>query len=380
MNIITGRKHYAREYHYRQEALCKLHLLCAAIVSKFMFAICKLLASYTCPQGSMAQEHFLHYQHCEIDKNQILGHGAYGFVCKAKCDQLPCVAKIIHSTILDPRDPGSAKIVQQFEQECVFLANIRHPHIVQYLGVTRDPNSGLQVLLMEKLDENLTSMLERSQKPMAYFIQVDICRDIALAIAFLHSNRIIHRDLSSNNVLMIAGRRAKVTDFGMSKLAGEAPSRTRLTACPGTQAYMPPEALDEPPRYTKKLDCFSQGVLMIQVCTRLWPEPGSRTHDVPFPASPTGMTKVPVLETERRKAHIDKIDSNHPLLPIALDCIQYNETRRPSSEELCQRLNTLKESTEYLESMQKVENTIAELEREKAWEVARTLQLQGMIQ
>ena len=183
---------------------------------------------------------------------------------------------------------------------------------------------------------------------------------------------------------MIAGSRAKVTDFGMSKLADAAPSRTPLTTCPGTQAYMPPEALDEPPRYTKKLDCFSEGVLIIQVCTRLWPEPGPSTQAIPFPASPTGMTKIPVLELERRKAHIDKINPNHPLLPIALDCIQYDEIRRPSSEELCWRLMTLKESIDYSESVQKVENTVAELEREindmKAREAASALQLQDTIQ
>ena len=69
-----------------------------------------------------------------------------------------------------------------------------------------------------------------------------------------------------------------MTDFGMSKLAGAAPSMTPLTTCPGTLAYMPPEALREPPRYTKKLDCFSEGVILIQVCTRLWPEPGPRTE------------------------------------------------------------------------------------------------------
>ena len=152
-----------------------------------------------------------------------------------------------------------------------------------------DPKSRLPVLLMELLDESLTKMLECLQQSLAYYIQVDICHDVALAIAYLHSNN-IHRDLSSNNVLIIAGRRAKVTDFGMSKLAGAAPTMTPLTMCPGTLVYMPPEALREPPRYTMKLDCFSEGVIMIQVCTRLWPEPGPRTQLVPDSRSPTGST------------------------------------------------------------------------------------------
>ena len=183
-----------------------------------------------------------------IDKSQPLGHGSFGAVYKAKCDQLSCAAKLIHATILDPTDPGADRIMRRFQQECAFLEGIRHPNIVQYLGIARDPESRLPVLLMELLDESLTKILERSQQPLPYYVQVDICHDIALAVAYLHSNDIVHRDLSSNNVLMIAGRRAKVTDFGMSKLASAAPTMTPLTMCPGTLAYMAPEALREPPR------------------------------------------------------------------------------------------------------------------------------------
>ena len=307
------------------------------------------------------------YRSFHINKSQQLGRGSYGAVYKAKCDQLTCAAKVLHPTILDPLDPGAGKIMDRFRQECVFLESIRHPNIVQYLGMTRDPESRLPVLLMELLDESLTKMLEHSPTALPYFVEVDICHDIALAVAYLHSNDIIHRDLSSNNVLMVAKRRAKVTDFGMSRISGAAPTMTPLTMCPGTLAYMSPEALDEPPTYTKKLDCFSEGVMMIQVCTRLWPEPRPRSKTVPFPASPTGMTKVPVLEPERRQNHITKIDRSHGLLPIAMDCLRYQENERPSSEELCERLAGLKETREYRESMEQVEreqNDIAELERQ----------------
>ena len=218
--------------------------------------------------------------------------------------------------------------------------------------MTRDPESRLPVLLMELLDESLTKMLKRSQQSLSFYVQLDICHDIALAVAYLHSNDIIHRDLSSNNVLIIARKRTKVTDFGMSKLAGTAPSMTPFTMCPGTLAYMPPEALREPPRYTKKLDCFSEDVIMIQACTRLWPEPGPRTQIIQVSKSLTGIMEMPVPETHRRKNHIDLIDPNHSLLPIAIDCLQFHEMDRPSGEELCQRLTGLKESSEYRDNVQ----------------------------
>ena len=142
-----------------------------------------------------------------------------------------------------------------------------------------------------------------------------------------------------------------MTDFGMSKLAGAAPSMTPLTTCPETLAYMPPEALREPPRYT-------EGVIMIQVCARLWPEPGPRNQLIPDSRSPIGMTDKPVLETERRKNHIDIINTTHKLLLIAVDCLHYQENGRPSSEELCQRLASLKESRDYRESVQQIQNEV----------------------
>ena len=182
---------------------------------------------------TQVQQYLFCYQSFHIDKSQLLGHGSYGAVYKAKCDQLPCAAKVLHPTILDPADPGASTIMNKFRQECAFLESIRHPNIVQYLGMNMDPESRLPVMLMELLDESLTKMLECSQNSLAYYVQVDICHDIALAVAYLHSKDIIHRDLSSNNVLIIAGRRAKVTDFGMSKLTGAVPSMTPLTMCPG---------------------------------------------------------------------------------------------------------------------------------------------------
>ena len=113
-------------------------------------------------------------------KNHLLGYGSYGAVYKTSCDQLPCAAKVVHSIIVDSQDPGAMKIMERFKQECAFLESIQHPNIVQYLSMTRDPESGLPVLLMELLDESLSKMLECSQKPLAYCVQLDICHDILL--------------------------------------------------------------------------------------------------------------------------------------------------------------------------------------------------------
>ena len=91
--------------------------------------------------------------------------------------------------------------------------------------------------------------------------------------------------------------------------------------CPGTQAYMPPEALVNPPRYSNKLDCFSHGVLTIQIVTRQFPNPSGATTTIDDPRSPTGLMHMPVPERERRTKDIDLVDPNHPLLPLVLDSL-----------------------------------------------------------
>ena len=284
------------------------------------------------------------------DEDSELGVGSYGAVYKAKCDDLLCAAKVLHRALFQTNDPGARDVLSRFQQECRFLSQIRHPHIVQYLGMWRDPEFQLPVLLMELLDESLTKYLERSKVPLPYHVEINIAHDVALALAFLHSKDIVHRDLSSNNVLLIAGQHAKVTDFGMSKLVNARSLRRTLTHCPGTEVYMPPEALKDPPTYTKKIDCFSFGPLAIQIMTRQYPNPGPRTRQVDDPQSPTGTAERPVLEEERRRAHISLIDRNHALLPIIMECLKYNHSHRPTSAQLCTRISQLKGEPRYKES------------------------------
>jgi len=122
------------------------------------------------------------FQNLQILREECLGTGSYGKVCKAILDQLPCAAKLLHPVLFQFNDPGSQAIIRRFEQECEFLSEIRHPHVVQYLGVACDPESGLPVLLMELMDESLTGFLERSNKPLPYHLQVNLCHDIVLAL------------------------------------------------------------------------------------------------------------------------------------------------------------------------------------------------------
>ena len=324
----------------------------------------------------------------QLLKAQTLGIGSYGSVCKALCDDLLCAAKIIHPTLIDPnahqrieRQREHRLPISRFMQECEFMSAIRHPNIVQYLGTRQDPQTGLPVLLMELMDDSLTHFLESSQDAIPYHIQVNFCHDITKAISYLHSNGITHRDLSSNNVLLCGNVKAKVTDFGMAKLGDINPQATRVsfTMCPGTDAYMPPEAVKDPPIYTAKIDCFAIGTLIIQILTRCFPEPGDRLKIVHTtdPQFPGGTVEVRASEIERRQNHISQVDPNHPLLPIALHSLKDIDVERLSARELCHRVAALKETPQFTESVRRAqerpepgnttkrEEEIGELQQEK---------------
>ena len=178
-------------------------------------------------------------------------------------------------------------------------------------------------------------------------------------------------------MLIGGGSRAKVTDFGMSKFVDMNPRMTALTQCPGTSVYMPPEALITPPNYSTKLDCFSHGVLTIQVITRNFPNPGDASTYVKDPKYPTGRVLVQFPESDRRKKDIDLIESDHPLLPIALQCIKDLDEERPTADEVCEQLSLLKKGARYTQRKERSnDQTSLQSEVEKKEQEIRLKELQ----
>ena len=309
------------------------------------------------------------YPNVHIHTSDVLGTGAFGSVVKATLGHLTCAAKILHTIFFRSDDPGAIEFAASFEKECNILRELKHPCIVQFLGVVQDPNNLRPILLMEMMEESLTGFLERSTASLPYSVQVNITNDIALALAYLHGNKILHRDLSSNNILLNAGSKAKVTDFGMSKMVDANPRMTRkskFTQCPGTPVFMPPEALRAKPCYSDKLDTFSLGVLIIQIITRAFPAPTDAEIVQEDRSSPTGVKIIPVPELERRKKDIGDVPSDHALLPIALHCLNDRDKDRPTAAQVCQNVKELKTDVAYVSTVSSVDQELLRREEENA--------------
>lgn len=272
-----------------------------------------------------------------IDKKSLLGAGSYGAVYIAHWNQLTCAAKVIHASLFMLNIPGKPNIAELLEKECEVISQFRHPNIVQFLGMERDPETFLHVLVTELMEKSLTVLLEETMV-LPYATQISICHDISLAITYLHSERYLHRDISSNNVLM-KGNVAKLADLGVSVLIDSTNKSNRLTQCPGTEVYMPPDSVSDSPEYTEKIDCFSFGVLALQVITCEYPKPGSRTMQV---AGQEDMFRR-VTEVERRREHINMVSRTHPLFELILKCLKDKEIERPAAVEICSHVTRLRE-------------------------------------
>ena len=152
------------------------------------------------------------------------------------------------------------------------MANMRHPHIVQFWGLCYLEGSTLPVLVMERLDTNLDTLLETTPSiPLP--LKLSLLTDVARGLLYLHTRNppIVHRDLSARNVLLTSSLVAKISDLGNARIVNLQPGQLArtLTRVPGAQLYMPPELFDQQSRYGPQLDIFSFGHLALFTLTQV---------------------------------------------------------------------------------------------------------------
>ena len=264
--------------------------------------------------------------------NEELGHGSYATVFKVDYMGLKCAGKRIHKALLKQGD--TSYTLCRFEEECRLLSQVRHPNIVQFLGVHFERGVHAPTLVMEFLPMNLTTCIDQ-YGILPKGIHYSILHDVALGLCYLHNHAppIIHRDLSANNVLLDSSMKAKISDLGVARILNLTPLQvSRMTQTPGTPTYMPPEVMIANPRYNKSVDVFSYGILMIHVFSGRWPEPQIG------PSQVVEGKLIPVTEAERRTEFLQTIGSDHPLMDLILRCIHNDPQQRVNISNIVEQL------------------------------------------
>ena len=236
------------------------------------------------------------------------------------------------------------KLLERFISECRTLSHLHHPHIVQFLGVYFERDSLCPILVMEKLHTTLSVCIEKHGS-MPPEVAYSILHDVTLGLCYLHGHNppIVHRDLSSNNVLLSADMKAKISDLGVAKIIDLNPQQLtnqqspRLNSvAPGTLTFMPPEALLANPTYNKSIDIFSLGVMMIHIFSGQWPSPGEAT--IPDPSNPAKV--LGRSEAQRRDTYLKTMGYDHPLMELTCQCVHNDASQRPAAPNV---LHTIEE-------------------------------------
>lgn len=267
-----------------------------------------------------------------------LGAGYYSKVLELQYLGTKCAGKKLHKELY--KHKSSPAVLERFGTECKLLSELRHPHIVQFLGLHQERDSDVPLLVMEYLPSALSDCIEQ-YGIMPEEVCYSILHDVAVGMNFLHNRSppIIHRDLTANNVLLTSSMCAKISDLGMAKILDLAPAHRaeKMTACPGTVSYMPPEAMVSSPVYDTKLDCFSYGVLMLHIFSGLWPIP--KEYLQPDPSHPNRF--CPLTEIQRREQYIKQLGSEHPFLTLIKQCLSNVSSDRPTMTKILSELRNV---------------------------------------
>ena len=289
-----------------------------------------------------------------------IGAGAYGSVEEVTIP-VGAAAKKIHDIFLDRSeipDDEIDKVSTQFVRECQLMSTLRHPNIVQFLGVCSFPGSRLPALVMERLLTSLHDLLDPKTQPrsgppspLSFFtlsLKCGVLHNVASGLDYLHQQTppIIHRDLSARNILLNCRLVAKIADLGVARIVPRMRAAATMTKAPGASPYMPPEAIapsesdEQKSNYDFSIDVFSFGVVTIFTIGETFPSD---------PLAPTYTNKetgllVAHTELQRRSKYMQNVNTqlralgqlhgDHPLIQLIQQCLQNVPAKRPGIREV----------------------------------------------
>merc|ERR1712113_743396 len=216
------------------------------------------------------------------------------------------------------------------EREMDTLTGLSHPNIVQLMGLCIETDD-MYIVTEFISGGDLRSKLKDQDTEMDWTRRVSVARDVALAMNYLHSKKIIHRDLKSHNLLVDQNWRVKVCDFGLARSAPEDEDSGRgnnLMTIVGTNEWMAPEvAMGE--NYGSSADVFSYGMVLYELITRDKP-PMRKLKD------------CYAFKPEEVHAQVPA-EAPLELWDLLVKCAAREPEDRPTFNEVCDTLKTIAE-------------------------------------
>jgi eukaryotic-like serine/threonine-protein kinase len=180
--------------------------------------------------------------------------------------------KTVAIKVLRPSLAADEKIVARFSREARAASRISHPNAISVTDIGEDEN-GIVFLVMEYLSGKTLKQVIRDEGPLPLPRIVEITRQIGDALAAAHAQGVVHRDLKSDNIMLLdtttVGDYAKVLDFGIAKInEPDGKFDGGLTApnlVIGTPQYMSPEQCSQDSEIDHRTDIYSLGVILYEM-------------------------------------------------------------------------------------------------------------------
>lgn len=201
-----------------------------------------------------------------------VGKGAMGVVYLAKD---PLIGRLValktFRSTFSVRDQEAEQFRARFIREAQSAGILSHPNIVTVHDVVEDAGDGLSFIAMEYVRGTNLKMALQGDRPFPFSRVADIVSQIAEALDYAHSQRVIHRDVKPANVILTEDGRVKITDFGIARL--DTSNLTQEGQLLGTPNYMAPEQV-QGKEVDHRADIFALGVVLYEMLTRHKPFQG----------------------------------------------------------------------------------------------------------
>ncbi|GAB3969994.1 serine/threonine-protein kinase [Plantactinospora veratri] len=248
-----------------------------------------------------------------------IGAGGMSVIWRARDEVLD---RVVAVKVLAASLAADAKFREMVREEARAAAQLVHPHVtaVHDYGETLGPDGGITAFVVMELLTGEELKAELTAGPLPWPTAVEICAQVAEALAAAHRLGIVHRDITPANIMMTATG-AKVLDFGIATQVG-APDEDEDGETFGTPAYVAPERLDGLPAQPAT-DTYSLGVLLHETLT----------GRVPFPAE-TWEELTRALETGTEPTLAGVPDLPPAVADVCLRCLARDPVQRPTAAQV----------------------------------------------
>ncbi|XP_050227874.1 receptor protein kinase TMK1-like [Mercurialis annua] len=262
-----------------------------------------------------------------------LGRGGFGVVYKGELDDGTKIAvKRMEAGVI------TNKALDEFQAEIAVLSTVRHRHLVSLLGYSVEGNERILVyeyMPQGALSRHLFHWKTFELEPLSWKRRLNIALDVARGVEYLHNlahRSFIHRDLKSSNILLDDNFKAKVSDFGLVKLAPDG-ERSVVTRLAGTFGYLAPEYAVTG-KITTKADVFSFGVVLMELLTGLVALDEDRPEETQYLAAwfwhiRSDKQKLRAAIDPTLDAKEETLDSIYTIAELAGHCTAREPNQRP---------------------------------------------------